>query len=72
MAHDHPRSGLVREEIGGFGSATPSIRRGKYYHSAVASGGLFFSTFAAWPFLSAKSDFERTSPPNVLWHPVKE
>ncbi len=66
------QAGLTIEEIGGFGSTTPPHRRGKYYQSAVAPGGLFFSTFAAWPFLSLKSDFSRASPPDTLWHPVKE
>jgi hypothetical protein len=60
------------EEIGGVGSAVPAERRGKYYYYSMSPQGLFLSTFAAWPLYSTKSAFHRISPPNILWHPVKE
>jgi hypothetical protein len=64
-------SGLQIEEIGGLGPSVPSNRRGKYYHSATAPSGIFFSTFAAWPIYSGKNAFQETSPKDILWHPVK-
>jgi hypothetical protein len=65
-------TGLSIGEIGGLGSLVPDERKGKYYDSAIARSGIFFSTFGAWPFFSAKSAFDVTSPPDLLWHPVKE
>lgn len=60
------------EEIGGVGPAVPAERVGKYYHSAEPMAGLFLSNFCAWPAFKASNDFMAVSPPDMLWHPVKE
>lgn len=64
--------GLAVEEIGGTGATVPDERKGRYYHSCMTEAGIFLSTFSAWPAYSEKSDFNRTAPTGILWHPVKE
>ena len=65
-------AGLKIEEIGGRSQNVPTDRRGKYYDSFMSQSGVFLSTFGAWPFYSAKSNFQASSPQDVLWHPVKQ
>jgi hypothetical protein len=64
--------GASIEEIGGSSKQVPQSRFNKFYEATFTKSGLFLSTFGAWPSYSEKNNFSVSSPPDILWHPVKE